>query len=160
MKLFLLILSTIGLTVHAGPTNPKCQHSNKAFNCVIFIDNYDGDTITVDIPRVHQLLGKKISVRILGVDTPEMKSKVECERELAVKARDFIHNTLIISERIDLTNIGRDKYFRIDADVIVDGKSLGKLLIDNKLAVSYDGGTKLGGFLCPSSSVTLPDFRN
>jgi endonuclease YncB( thermonuclease family) len=43
---------------------------------------------------------------------------------------------------ITLHNIGRDKYFRINADVLVDGKSLGAELIKNKLALPYFGDTK------------------
>jgi len=36
----------------------------------------------------------------------------------------------------------RGKYFRIVADVSIDGKSLAKSLINAKLAVIYDGGKK------------------
>lgn len=36
----------------------------------------------------------------------------------------------------------RGKYFRIVADIIYDGKSLSGYLLDNGLAVRYDGGTK------------------
>jgi micrococcal nuclease len=34
------------------------------------------------------------------------------------------------------------KYFRLVADVYYDGKKLADILIKNKLAVEYDGGTK------------------
>ena len=46
------------------------------------------------------------------------------------------------AERVDLKNIERGKYFRIVADVIVDGESLADILIETGLAVPYDGGTK------------------
>ncbi|MCJ7765924.1 MAG: thermonuclease family protein [Thiovulaceae bacterium] len=36
----------------------------------------------------------------------------------------------------------REKYFRILADVYVDGEALGEMLIYNGLAVPYDGGHK------------------
>ena len=41
---------------------------------------------------------------------------------------------------IALRNMERGKYFRIDADVIVDGESLGDMLIEAGVAVRYDGG--------------------
>jgi len=42
-----------------------------------------------------------------------------------------------------LTNLQRGKYFRIVANVVVDGVSLGQELLDNKLAYEYSGGKKL-----------------
>jgi endonuclease YncB( thermonuclease family) len=36
----------------------------------------------------------------------------------------------------------RGKYFRIVADVFVDGSNLGQELIERGLAKPYDGGTK------------------
>ena len=45
-------------------------------------------------------------------------------------------------KRIDLENIERGKYFRIIADIKIDGKSLTRYLLKNGLAYSYDGGKK------------------
>ena len=39
------------------------------------------------------------------------------------------------AERIDLKNMGRGKYFRIVADVYVDGGNLAETLIDSGMAV-------------------------
>ena len=36
----------------------------------------------------------------------------------------------------------RGKYFRIVADVYVDGENLAEALIDSGMAVKYDGGKK------------------
>jgi endonuclease YncB( thermonuclease family) len=36
----------------------------------------------------------------------------------------------------------RGKYFRIAADIIVDGESLADLLVEAGMAVKYDGGKK------------------
>jgi len=46
------------------------------------------------------------------------------------------------AEQIVLRNMERGKYFRIAADVIVDGESLGDMLIEAGMAVRYDGGKK------------------
>ena len=46
------------------------------------------------------------------------------------------------AERVDLKNVERGKYFRIAADVFVDGENLGDMLIESGMAVSYDGGKK------------------
>ena len=107
-----------------------------------FVGNYDGDTIKVNIVGVPPLFGEGMSVRVVGVDSPEIKSRNTCERELAVKAKDFVSQQLSVAQRIDLKNVKDDKYFRILADVVYDGKSLSEELLRVRLAVPYDGGTK------------------
>lgn len=104
---------------------------------------YDGDTIVVDIKEVPPIFGDNISVRLRGIDTPEMKGKCDQEKELAIKAREIVVQNLPIGSTILLTRIGRDKFFRIDASIVLgDGKDLSQLLIDNQLAYPYNGETK------------------
>ncbi len=134
-----LFLAALVSKAHASE---NCQHDAEVFRCVKYINNYDGDTLTVEIPGVHPLLGKKISVRVLGIDTPEVKTKNTCEKDKARMARNLVEKLLKRSQKLELHNIQRDKYFRILADVKVDGRSLSQVLLKNHLAVAYDGGTK------------------
>ena len=46
------------------------------------------------------------------------------------------------AEQITLKNMERGKYFRIAADVFVDGENLADVLIEAGMAISYDGGKK------------------
>ena len=46
------------------------------------------------------------------------------------------------AEQITLKNIERGKYFRIAADVLVDGEDLGDMLVEAGVAVRYDGEKK------------------
>jgi micrococcal nuclease len=119
-----------------------CSHETTAFRCVKFVSNYDADTITVNIPGVPPLIGDRISVRIRGIDSAERRTKNACESASAEKARQMVHQILSSAKRIDLVNIGRDKYFRILADVEADGKSIATKLIETGLGVHYDGGKK------------------
>lgn len=119
-----------------------CQHDAKNFRCVKYIRNYDADTITFNIADVHPLIGDKISVRVRHIDTPEIKGQLPCEKETARTAKRLVENVLKNGKRIDLLNIEKDKYFRILADVVVDGKSLKDLLLKNNLAYAYEGKTK------------------
>ena len=43
---------------------------------------------------------------------------------------------------VTLDNVGLDKYGRLLAEVIIDGENLSDLLLDEGLAVSYDGGKR------------------
>ena len=82
-------------------------------------------------------------VRPLQVDTPEIRGKCQYEKDLALEARDFVRGKLANAKEIKLTNLQRGKYFRVVANVVVDGVSLEQELLDNELAYHYDGGTKL-----------------
>lgn len=102
---------------------------------------YDGDTFTVTIPKWPKIAGDHIGIRVLGVDTPEIHGSCPEEILLARKAKQFTI-TFLQSGPITLKNTSRDKYFRIDADVYVNGKSLSQELIAAQLGYAYDGGTK------------------
>ena len=118
---------------------PWCEHSEDGFSCVEYVRNHDGDTFTINIAGTHPLFGREITVRVKGIDAPEMDAQGHCEKSAARRAKEFTENFLKRASRIDLQNVGRDKYFRILADVTVDGESLADGLLRANLAVEYDG---------------------
>ena len=113
-----------------------------SFQCVQYVKNYDGDTITFNIPGVHPFFGENIGVRLKGIDTPEMRGKKPCEKKKAIEARDVVQKFLQNASNIELWDLERGKYFRIVARVVFDDHELSKILIDSHLAVPYGGGTK------------------
>lgn len=126
-----------------------CPHGSDRFNCVEFVRAIDGDTIVVDIPAVHSYFGSKAQVRLYGVDTPESKSKDTCEVKLARIAKKLVESNLKHAKRVDLKLVAdkkgrmrREKYGRILADIIFDGKELSASLLAQGLAVRYEGKTK------------------
>lgn len=136
-------LSGLGAITQAEEVmEANCVHSATSFHCVEFDKNHDGDTLTVNIPGVHPLIGDRIEVRVDGIDTAEIITEDLCEKRMAEKARDALKELLTNARRIDLLNVGRDKYFRILADVRVDGESVKDRMLRSRLAVPYDGGTK------------------
>ena len=141
-KLFLVITFLAGLADIAAANPKTCQHDTDTFRCVKYIKNYDGDTITFNIPDVHPLFGNNISVRVRHVDTPETKGKLPCEKEASRTAKRLVENKLKLAKNIELKNVGRDKYFRILADVYIDGVNLSDSLFKNNLAYKYEGDTK------------------
>ena len=106
------------------------------------ISVYDGDTFRVNIDSLPPIVGKNIPIRLNGVDTPEIQGKCKYEKDLAIEARDFVRNKLADAKEIRLTKLQRGKYFRVVADVMIDGVSLEQELLDNKLAYKYTGGKK------------------
>lgn len=120
-----------------------CTHYPKELNCVHYVRNYDGDTITFNIDGLHPLIGKKISIRVNGIDTAEIRTTDACEKLAAQRAKVEVEKILSKAKNIRLVNVERGKYFRIVADVYADNVSVGSLLLSKKLAYRYDGGTKL-----------------
>lgn len=104
---------------------------------------YDADTITIasKLPYKESPL-YRLSVRLTGIDAPEIKGKSEEEKELAKQARDFVSN-LILNKYVRLENVESEKYGRILADVYIGDVHLNDLLIRERYAVKYGGGTKL-----------------
>ena len=108
----------------------------------IYLKNYDGDTIRFNLPGYPPIAGKDIRVRVNGIDTPEIKGKCKKEKYEARQARDMVADILKGAEKINLKNMKRGKYFRIAADVIVDGENLADVLIEAGMAIKYNGGKK------------------
>jgi len=111
----------------------------------IVLKVYDGDTITV-ASRIDNV-GKiwKWPVRLRGIDCPEIRSSDEQEKKMAIIARTILKNRLIpnnIGQIVELKNIDYDKYGRILCNVYHCDQHLSKWMIDQCLAVKYDGGTK------------------
>lgn len=104
---------------------------------------YDGDTFRVNINAWSAIVGHRVPVRVKGIDTPELRGKCQYEKELARKAKQHTVQLLRDAKKIELQNINRGKYFRILADVSIDGQDLGESLIENRLAVRYYGNSKV-----------------
>ena len=123
-------------------SQPDNMKDNQAFENVSIASVYDGDTFKINLNCSLAVYCEKVPVRVRGVDTPEIKGKTEREKKLAQKAKEFTKNFLA-QEPINLSNCGRDKYFRLLCDVKNgQGKNLARELIKNNLGYSYDGGTK------------------
>jgi micrococcal nuclease len=104
---------------------------------------YDADTITIasKLPYDASPL-YRLSVRLNGIDAPEIKGKCAEEKEVAKEARDFLSN-LVLNKKVRLENVESEKYGRILANVYLGDVHLNELLLKERYAVKYDGGTKL-----------------
>lgn len=142
-----------------GPETPRFSLSGtKCWARIVGI--YDADTLTIVIPTFG--VPFKYSVRLNGIDTCEIKAKSEICRELAIKARNRVFTectNLDYNEswkRKDLETLmkttcylvwiecdGMDMYGRVLADIFVKGKSLSKMLLEERLAYAYYGEKKL-----------------
>ena len=99
---------------------------------------YDGDTLTAEVDLGFKMWAKKVKLRLVGVDTPEIRTKDPIEKELAIKARDKVRDLCLGKEVIVKTH-GKGKYGRWLASVYVDGDlDVGRYLISEGFAKTYE----------------------
>ena len=136
MKYIIFILTLLFVPLSVAKTYDELIVSN-------IVSIYDGDTFRVDLDGdIPRIFGENISIRVANIDTPELRAKCENEKILARKAKQFTVQKLREAKVIVLKSVQRGKYFRIVAEVYLDGVSLSNQLLDNKLAVTYSGGSK------------------
>lgn len=113
---------------------------------------YDGDTIKTNLSwRLPEPLNA-VSIRIYGIDTPEMPAKsyattgklnrAKCvkEAELALKARARVVELVGSNTRMKVTEFRWGKYgSRILANVSIGGVDVAETLIEEGFAVEYYG---------------------
>jgi micrococcal nuclease len=105
----------------------------------------DGDTVKFEVNFLPKELGKLISVRVSGIDTPEKGKRAKCPKEaaLAQKATEFTKSAIARAKKIDVKLLSWDKYGgRVLGYIMIDGVNLGHLLITADLAKPYQGGKK------------------
>lgn len=127
----LLLLLLLPLPAHAaeiaGPVSAR------------LVRVIDGDTVEAD---VHVWPGHtvRVSVRLRGIDAPELRARCEAEKMAALDARDKLAG-LLASGAFHVRNIDGDKFFgRVVADIETpEGEAVVDRLIATGLARPYDG---------------------
>ncbi len=103
---------------------------------------YDGDTVTV-LFRWNDIYVKK-SCRLMGIDTPELRTKNKREKDMAIAAKTYL-SSLILNKTVQVEFKEDDKYGRPLINIypnISNNKSVNDMMIDNGYARRYYGGTK------------------
>ena len=98
-----------------------------------------GDTLTADVDLGFKMWAKKIKLRLIGIDTPEIRTKDPQEKALAIKARDRVRE-LCLGREVIITTRKKGKYGRWLASVYIEDGDLdiARFLIQEGLATSYD----------------------
>ena len=102
---------------------------------------YDGDTITIATRLPYDQAVYRFSVRLAGIDSAEIKGATATEKECAVQARNAL-NAKILGKMVVLKNVKMEKYGRLLADVYVNDTHVNAWMLEENLAVPYQGKTK------------------
>jgi endonuclease YncB( thermonuclease family) len=102
----------------------------------------DGDTFVAD---AHVWPGEtvRVSIRIRGIDAPEIHSRCMAERAAAERARDAL-GRLLGTDSVWITHVGGGKYYgRVLADVTTaNGDDVAPALLHLSVVRPYDGGRR------------------
>ena len=106
----------------------------------------DGDTIEVIIDLGFGVY-KNETIRLLGVDTPELNSQIPLEVEAAKIAKNRLSELLLDRDIfISTDKLHKDKYYRYGAFIYLEKNSeisVNDMIIRSGLGRYYNGGTRL-----------------
>lgn len=98
-------------------------------------DVYDGDSITVDVDLGFHTQIKNMKLRLLGIDTPEIRGE---EREMGLISKKAVEEKILNKWIIIKTEKDRTgKYGRYLATVFIDDLNLNEWLLEEGLAKVY-----------------------
>lgn len=123
--------------------NPKKVASfpwqNECLDCYVY-KVYDGDTVKV-LFYYNDLLFK-YSIRIIGIDTPELLRCSTLEKQAGIKVKYYLKN-LIEHKMVKIYCFNFDKYgARLDGNIYYNGTNISEELVNKKYAKLYDGKSK------------------
>tara|TARA_Y100000748_G_C15502950_1_gene490804 strand:- start:2278 stop:2703 length:426 start_codon:yes stop_codon:yes gene_type:complete len=121
----------------ALPITTALTTTNRKYARVVSV--YDGDTITI-VMRLH-LRHYQFKCRLVGIDTPELRTRNEKEKQMGYQAKQYLVE-LIDKQLIQVQCQGLDKYGRLLILPYIHGDNVCELMIQKGWAQRYDGGTK------------------
>lgn len=104
----------------------------------------DGDTVDVDIDLGFGVMLKKERVRIMGIDTPESRTRDKVEKVFGLAAKTRLKELLgktatLVCKEYD----AKGKFGRILGDfTTIDGRMVTDVMIEEGHCVAYFGGSK------------------
>ena len=102
--------------------------------------NYDGDTLRCAFD-IGFGLRYYDSIRLDGVDTPELRGGTPLTKAAAKFARDTVAHLVEKAEQVIFhSTVWKGKYGRPVGRLFLDGRDLAEMLIERRLGVFYDGG--------------------
>lgn len=111
------------------------------------ISVYDGDTVTLMIDQGMKHFAR-VKVRLVGINTPEIRTTDLEEKERGYKAKNFLKD-LIEGKTVIVHTVKKGKFGRwlgvlwlYEEDMTELGQSLNDLMIQEGHAVAYDGGKR------------------
>jgi micrococcal nuclease len=97
---------------------------------------YDGDTIRVDIDLGFNIIMKNESVRLYGIDTPELRGE---EKVFGYESKNKLLEYIPVGSEVLIQTIkdSKEKYGRYLGIIFVNGVNINEEMVKNGYAVEY-----------------------
>ena len=104
----------------------------------------DGDTVDIDIDLGFGVMLRDERVRIMGIDTPESRTRDKTEKVFGLAAKDRLKQLLGKKSILKCKEYdSKGKFGRILGDFTTnDGRMVTDVLVEEGHAVAYFGGSK------------------
>ena len=105
----------------------------------------DGDTVDcyIDLGFDTQVFKR---VRFIGVNAPETRTRDKAEKELGLKAKNWLKEKLPVGSTCILQSHEYGKYGRVLGELFIESgsrkHSINKMMLAEGLVVEYDGGAR------------------
>lgn len=139
MKKLLALLALVPALVFAQKQMPSAVYDFTITRVL------DGDTVAFHAPFLPPPLKQELSIRVFGVDTPEKGFRAKCPQEdqRGQMATAFTKQQIASAQKRQVVLMDWDKFGgRVLGDVLLDGRSLRMMLIQNGFAREYYGEAK------------------
>ena len=113
------------------------------YNCKI-LRVVDGDTVDVDIDLGFGIWRHKERVRLLGIDTPESRTRDKEEKRFGLLSKQYLKDhyptgsMAVLRTHKDATG----KFGRILGELVWENTTINKIMVDEHYAVLYNGQSK------------------
>ena len=102
----------------------------------------DGDTVDVVIDLGFSIL-YSTRVRLYGIDTPESRTRNKDEKVRGFLSKYYLKDWLEKGDVVIRTHKDKKgKFGRVLGEMVVDGKNINLLMVDENHAVKYEGQSK------------------
>ena len=102
------------------------------YNAII-VSVYDGDTVTADIDLGFEVWLKGQKLRLLNIDTPEVRGKEKAE---GIVSRDAL-SSRILGKEVKIKSDRKGKYGRWLVEIFLDDENINNWLLAEGLAKPY-----------------------
>ena len=104
----------------------------------------DGDTVDVDIDLGFGIWMHKERVRLLGIDTPESRTRDKEEKKFGLLSKEYVKSCYPVGSMAVLRT-HKDKtgkFGRILGELVWKDSTINKIMVDEHYAVLYNGQSK------------------
>jgi len=97
----------------------------------------DGDTIVAEVDLGFSTF-KRVNVRLVGIDAPEVRTRDLKEKERGKESKDYLEDIFSINKNFTLISNKLDKYGRCLGTIMIDDLNINEEMVELGLAKFYE----------------------